>query len=71
MGEFGQVRQQGLWVGAQVIEFAQRCQRFGDAATHQVFEQVDDPRPVAQAQHGLHGCRRDRSIAMGNRLVEQ
>ncbi len=70
MREFGEIGEHrgGLGAGTElVLQLRQRRRRI---AAHDMLEEIDDPRPVGQPQHVVHGIGRDRAAAMGDRLVE-
>ena len=70
MGEIGEIGQDDGRIGADIVLGAELVEGLGNAAGHQVLEQVDDAGAVGEAQHGAHRFRGDRAGAMGDRLIE-
>ena len=71
MGEGGQVLEHDGGIGADLIEALQPRQGVRDVAAHDVAEEVDDQRPVGEAEHGAHLARLEPARGVSNRLVEE
>ena len=72
MGDLQKILHHLQRIGAAIVELAQIAERLGDLAAHQLFEQVEHPAAIGQAQHAAHAFGRDRiALVMGDGLIEQ
>ena len=72
MGGFQHVLHHRQGIGAGVIQAGEVDQRVGDLAAHQIFENIQHPAAVGQAQHLAHRVGRDHvAFTMRDGLVQQ
>ena len=72
VADLKQVLEHDRRVGAGLVQGAEHLEGLGRSAAHHRLEQVEDPRPVGQAEHGAHRLGLDPAAAgQRDRLVEQ